>query len=478
MSMNMERVRDGARLRAGFVRGCAAVACAMLLVAVTAYGGINGGGRTRGAITAFGSIFVNGVEYELTGSTITVNGQPATEGQLRVGQVVTVDGFVNPDLTTGQALTVDFGSNVRGLVTGVTPLKASFTVLGQTVRVDGATKFDTRFVPANLAGVKVGSPVEVSGFRNSTGQLVASRVQPGSATSDRVVGSVSGLDEPALTFRISGLTIDYSAASQIEGTLANGVLVEVLGPRVSSGTTLHARRVEVEAHGLEGEPGEGGSLEGIVTAGLVNNVFSVNGQPVVVTSSTTFRDGARADLVVDTRVEAEGRFDASGRIVAEKVTIKHPDDAYLWASVDSIDLERRTIKVVGLTVKTDSRTRFEDQGDLRLKPFALKNLHTGDTVEITGYEQRKVLNVTAQRLTRQKDDNRTRIGGRVSSVGSGQFVVLDMKVMTTSQTRYQDRLDRAITAAKFFATAANREVKVRGDWNGANFVAEEVEFEN
>jgi hypothetical protein len=346
------------------------------------------------------------------------------------------------------------------------------------VRVDGATKFDAGFVPANLAGVKVGSPVEVSGFRNSTGQLVASRVQPSGAAADRVVGSVSGLDESTLTFRISGLTVDYSAASLIEGTLANGVLVEVRGPRVFSGTTLHAKRIEVQPRGLEGEPGEGGSLEGIITAGLVNNVFSVNGQPVVVTSSTTFRDGVKADLVVDTRVEAEGRFDSSGRIVAEKITIKHPDDAYVWASVDSIDLALRTIKVVGLTVKADGRTRFEDQSDLRLKPFALKDLHTGDTVEIIGYEQRKLLNVAAQRLTRQKDDNRTRIGGRVSSVGSGQFVLLDMKVVTTSQTVYRNKLDLVITAAKFFANAANRKVKVRGDWNGVNFVAEEVEFEN
>ncbi len=40
------------------------------------------------------------------------------------------------------------------------------------------------------------------------------------------------------------------------------------------------------------------------------------------------------------------------------------------------------------------------------------------------------------------------------------------------------KLDNVITSSKFFSTAANREVKVRGDWNGTNFVAEEVEFDN
>jgi hypothetical protein len=39
-------------------------------------------------------------------------------------------------------------------------------------------------------------------------------------------------------------------------------------------------------------------------------------------------------------------------------------------------------------------------------------------------------------------------------------------------------VDNPITKAKFYATAANREVKVRGDWDGTKFVAEEVEFEH
>ena len=61
---------------------------------------------------------------------------------------------------------------------------------------------------------------------------------------------------------------------------------------------------------------------------------------------------------------------------------------------------------------------------------------------------------------------------------TGGFVVLDINVVTTAATRYQDRTDRAITAAKFFSSAANRDVKVRGDWNGTTFVAEEVEFQD
>jgi hypothetical protein len=150
----------------------------------------------------------------------------------------------------------------------------------------------------------------------------------------------------------------------------------------------------------------------------------------------------------------------------------------VFATVGSVNLTNKSVSLVGLKVTTNAQTRFVDQGDLRLQPFALKDLHTGDTVEIRGYETRLARNVTAQRLTRLKDDNRTRIGGRVSSVRSGSFVVLDLNVVTSTGTVFRDKAGRAITAAKFYSTAANREVRVRGDWNGTTFVAEEVELED
>src|SRR5256885_5141775 len=57
--------------------------------------GIEGSGApvtTVGSITGFGSIFVNGVEYATAGAQIGIDGQPGTEAQLSVGDVVTVVG--------------------------------------------------------------------------------------------------------------------------------------------------------------------------------------------------------------------------------------------------------------------------------------------------------------------------------------------------------------------------------------------------
>ena len=97
----------------------AALLTAGVLATRPAGGGINGGGRYFGAIDEFGSIFVNGVEFELRGASIVIDGQSAGEGDLRLGQLVAVDGVVNLDGVTGNAVTVTVDSAVRGQASAV-----------------------------------------------------------------------------------------------------------------------------------------------------------------------------------------------------------------------------------------------------------------------------------------------------------------------------------------------------------------------
>ena len=49
-------------------------------------------GISGGRITAFGSIFVNGRELATSNAAITIDGQPATESDLKLGQNVFVTG--------------------------------------------------------------------------------------------------------------------------------------------------------------------------------------------------------------------------------------------------------------------------------------------------------------------------------------------------------------------------------------------------
>ena len=57
---------------------------------------------SSGTIDGFGSIFVNGIEYETDDAEIVVNGQAADESALRLGMVVDVSGDT---MTTAQQAT-------------------------------------------------------------------------------------------------------------------------------------------------------------------------------------------------------------------------------------------------------------------------------------------------------------------------------------------------------------------------------------
>lgn len=452
-----------------------AVAVLAAVGAGIATSGIDGGGRARGAVTRFGSIFVNDVEYHLNTAQIRINGAPATEADLRIGQVVTVDGFVNADLETGNAVTVEFDSDVRGLVASVDPVSASMRVLGQTVRVNGGTTFDEAFTPANLGGVAPGSVVEISGYRNSIGEVVATHVARSPAVSDRVLGTVADLDVGLGRFRIGALTVDYSAASLVEGGIANGAQVEVEGAR-ASGLLLRAQTIETRSTGLGGEPGSGASLEGVVTGALAGGRFEVNGQPVVITPSTQFLLGSIADLVIDAKVEAEGRMDAAGAIVAQTVQFRWDDAAVATATVQAVDARAGTIRVLGLTGKVDAGTRFEDRSDARLRRMSLADLRVGDSVVVRGVELREARSLLVTRITRERPGV-TRLHARLTDLTPTGFRLVELPVNLLPSTATEEFDGRPVSRADFMRRAPNRNVNVRGTFDGVSLTAIEVTLE-
>ena len=453
-----------------------AATIAAALTGMQATSGIDGGGRTRGSITRFGSIFVNDVEYFLDASQIRINGEPAIEAQLRVGQVVTVDGFVNADLVSGTATTVDFDSDLRGRITAIDPVNTSLQVLGQTVRVNGGTSFDEFLSPANLGGLSAGQIVEISGYRNVAGDIVAARIDRSSSSSDRITGTISSLDAVNRTFRISGLTVDYSTAGRVDGVIADGALIEVEGAR-AGGATLLATTLEVRAAGLGGAFNSGASLEGIVNSPLSAGRFAVNGQTVSISSATQFIDGTVADLLPDAKVEAEGRIDASGSIAAETIEFRYDDAARVEGLVSSVDVARGTFRALGLTLKTHAGTRYEDKSAARVRNFRLADLRVGDTVDVTGAALRDPRTVRVERVVRQKPDGRTRLHARVTDLRVDQFRLLGVPVYLLPSTVVEEADGSVISRAQFQSRAANRDVHVRGRFDGVSLAAAEVTLE-
>ena len=147
--------------------------------------GIDGGGAlppmatgvtSQGPITGFGSIIVNGVRYDTSGATFTIDGVAGTEADLAVGQIVTVQGTLNSNGTTGVANTVLFDDAVEGPIESIDLGTSSMVVLGQTVIINGDTSFEDDISPRSLDGLSPGDVVEVSGYRNSSDEVVATRI--------------------------------------------------------------------------------------------------------------------------------------------------------------------------------------------------------------------------------------------------------------------------------------------------------------
>lgn len=286
--------------------------------------GIEGSGApspvtATGPVTGFGSIFVSGVEYTTTGAQIQIDGQPGMESQLAIGEIVTVTGTLNADNVTGTASQVSFSGNVLGPVTSVSVPTDTFVVLGQTVAVTLTTTFDRNIQPAGIAGITPGARLEVSGFPDSSGQILASRIQlAGAGNSLRVAGAVQGLDAATSAFQLNALSVDYGGAMLGgTGTLANGSLVEVEGMSLSAGGALLATAVTVLPP-RGGAPASRGEVEGVITAFSTVSDFVVDGQHVTTNAGTQFNLNG-IPLGVNVRVDVEGSFDSSGTLVATRV---------------------------------------------------------------------------------------------------------------------------------------------------------------
>ena len=215
-------------------------------------GGVGGSGNgpvsIYGSITGFGSVWVNGFEFE-TPSSISMNGEDASELDLNIGMVVRLSGSIHDDSVSGTADEISFDSLVHGPIAD-TPLEdpdsltKEFTVLGVTVRIEpGVTEFWDDSATFGYASVAQGDVVSISGFFDQNGILRASYVNKTGEYSEgetevplevRVSGTISSLDSAAfllrtlaVTFDLSGTETDLSAIAG--GTLTDGMEVVVSG---------------------------------------------------------------------------------------------------------------------------------------------------------------------------------------------------------------------------------------------------------
>ncbi len=429
----------------------------------------------RGAVTGFGSVIVNGVTYDTSSASFTIDGQDGSQADLAVGDVVVIVGTTN-DSGNRVASNVTFDDAVQGPVSAIDRASETLTVLGQLIRTDASTSFGDGISPASLDGVAVDDFIEVSGFTLADGSISATRIEekaPGDGY--ELTGIVSNAGSG--TFEINGFVVDFSSATPVgfpNGAPENGQRVEASGNGLGNDGELIATEVEFKGDDL-GEDGDEAEVEGYITVFTSATDFEVEGLRVMTTAQTVYENGARGDLALNRKIEVEGDINAEGVLVADSVEFKLNGDLRIESLVEDVQSDRLTM--LGITIVVNAATRYEDDSQARLDVFNLSHLRVGDYVEIRAYDDQGT--ITATLLERDDFDGTVALRGLVDNVADPFFEILGVTIATNIATEFTDN-DGATTlsAAEFFTRALGRLVEASGVLNGSIIEAEEVEFED
>lgn len=286
-------------------------------------------GAGLGPVSATQPLTIADIAFDTTNITVRVeDGDDDGRGPLP-GMVARAEGGLFAGNRSGRATSASTQAELRGPITSVDAAAGRFTAMGQTVRVDGQTRFDN---VSGLAALGVGDSIQVHGLAGPGDTLLATRLQRRSSASTvfKVVGSVryegcatclpSGQE-----FLLGGLTVQAQAAA-LKGLslpVPPGTLVRVRAGAAAVQGRLVATAIEpyvatplladaiTRSHGLVMDPKPTG--------------FQLGGLNVAFDAQTRFEGWTvadpRAELAAGARVDVEGRY-RSGTVTAASVTLR------------------------------------------------------------------------------------------------------------------------------------------------------------
>ena len=337
-----------------------------------------------GRITGFGSVFVDGVEYETGTATVTKDGVPVSgDADLKVGMIITLKGSASGN--TGEAATIEFNDDLEGLVQ-VNGLASggSLIVMGQNVSVDANTNFESND-PAitTVEDIPANAVVEVSGYPDGTGNILATYIElKASDVADygdemETKGVIADIDTTAQTFMLGNIAVDYSSVS-LDFVPANDMFVEV-----KFNADLTVSKIELEGdgkYGVKGEVGEDLDIEGMIT-NITATTFELNGQTIQIPDGVDITQYAAGDLV-----NIEVSVDANGDLVAKKVEEDEANDDgshfEIEAQVDAVNAAEGTITIDGKTISIDSFNTIMDDNTDAEKYFNIADIVEGDWLDM------------------------------------------------------------------------------------------------
>lgn len=482
------------------------ISLALATGGLVACGGGGGGGSTGsvsggtvdtstiGTITGFGSIYVNGIEFETDSATYRVDDEDQfDDSALAVGMKVKVEGTINADGLTGTANSVFYDDDVEGPVdagslTMVDATTKTFTIFGLAVKADaGKTVFDDG---ASFDTLAEGDKLEVSGYFDGD-QICATRIEKQDDLDDEfeLKGTVTSYDGLTITLTVqngaSAGPYNISASAELDIPAdPTGLFVEV--KLVDQAGDLVAIKIEADDDDLLDEDDDDVSIRGVLEDDGSGG-FLINGVQLELNDVTEYEPASlEGNLVAGLEVKVEGEM-RGDVLVADEVETEDGD----------IEIEARVIDVSfddakngtvtldlgngqSLDVQTDNGTQFEDNSDSDLNDddsFNLDELAAGtDFVEIEAYQDASG-QLIATSIEREDEVEGTRLEAPVDTfVANESVTLLGISYTVDAGTSYEID-DIATSATNFFDTLnVNDVVKVKDvEPNGS---AEELELED
>ena len=398
-------------------------------LAVVFLGACGGGGSSSstttttrvGTVSGFGSVFINGIEYDTSGASITIDGQSASESDLRVGMVVEVEG--SDDGSTGSLTSISNSDELEGLVISNAVDATTMDILGQTVTISATTIFESKVAGVTQASdVMAGNIVEVNGYSDSSGNIFATRLEVKAADlasylashpeGIELKGIVGTIDSMAMTFPLGGISVNYAAAMiDISGGLQEGQYVEVKSTAGLNGSgELVASRIELENNGEMGHHGDENDefeIKAMITQDYANGQFMLDGITVIVDNNTELDGVTTAQLLAGVMVEVEGQYDVNGDLVADKVELEDMADAEVKDTIQTIVVDGTNAGTItlmdGTVVLVTPETLMVDDRNNGMTPvqmFNLTHLAVGDYIEVDGHRDTVTGAITAYKLKR------------------------------------------------------------------------------
>ena len=330
--------------------------------------------------------------------------------------------------TTGAVIA---GTIVGGVGGGITassfrPLGGgpmTVTIVGSSVTsaVDASGAFTLQGVPAGDVQLQISGPgfearVVIAGVGEREQIRVTIRVNGSSADVDEheretdnrveIEGRVAQVNASARTLRVADTDVSVPAGTTIRraGTTAPfseitvGDRVEVRGTR--TGSMVVATEIELQSANPGRPAEEEVELKGIV-AGRTGTCpaisFTLAGKKVVTNSSTQFNDGTCAQVTNGGSVEAKGKMQSDGSVVASRIEVKQAEQKE--AEVEGTLSNRAgtcpsiTFMVASKAVATNAATEFKDG--------SCAGLANGDRVEVEGIAQANG-SILAKRVEKKK----------------------------------------------------------------------------